>query len=256
MTFEPKILGFLCNWCSYAGADLAGVSRIQYPTNIRVIRVMCSGRVDPSFVSDAFLHGIDGVLVLGCHLGDCHYLTGNYEAEIKMKALSKLLSLVNFSNRMRLDWVSAAEGNKFAQIVAEFTNHIEKLGPSPLKDKQKEAQILDSLQAVKNVLEDSRLRGLIARQRELVSEENVYGEQIAIEKFEKLIDDVVKNEFIRHKIILKIKEKGKSVPTIANEIDVKASVVLEHIVVLRARGLVDVAEINEEIPTFISIMGV
>ena len=255
MTFEPKILGFLCNWCSYAGADLAGVSRIQYPTNIRVIRVMCSGRVDPSFVADAFIHGIDGVLVLGCHLGDCHYLTGNYEAEIKMKALSKLLNLIDFSNRMRLDWVSAAEGNKFAQIVSEFTKHIQDLGPSPIKETQKKSEILDSLQAVKNVLEDSRLRGLMARQRELVSDENVYGEQISIEKFEKLIDDVITNEFTRHKIINKIREKGKSVPTIANEIGVKASEVLEHIVVLRSRGLVDVAEINEEVPTFISIMG-
>ena len=255
MSFEPKILGFLCNWCSYAGADLAGVSRIQYPTNIRVIRVMCSGRVDPSFVADAFINRIDGVLVLGCHLGDCHYLTGNYEAEIKMKALSKLLDLIDFSNRMRLDWVSAAEGNKFAQIVTEFTNHIQKLGPSPLNDKQKESQVADSLQAVKNVLDDSRLRGLIARQRELVTEENVYGEKISVEKFENLIEDVVKNEYIRHKIIIKIKEKGKSVPTIADEIGIKARDVLEHIVVLRARGLVDVAEINEEIPTFISIMG-
>jgi len=255
MTFEPKILGFLCNWCSYAGADLAGVSRIQYPTNIRVIRVMCSGRVDPSFVADAFIHGIDGVLVLGCHLGDCHYLTGNYETEIKMKALSKLLDLINFSNRMRLDWVSAAEGNKFAQIVLEFTNHIKKLGPSPIKEKQKGPQITDSLQAVKNVLEDSRLRGLIARQRELVTDKNVYGEQISVERFENLIDDAIKNEFIRHIIIIKIKEKGKSVPVIANEIGIKAREVLEHIVVLRSRGLVDVAEINEEIPTFISIAG-
>jgi len=255
MTFEPKILGFLCNWCSYAGADLAGVSRIQYPTNIRVIRVMCSGRVDPSFVADAFMHGIDGVLVLGCHLGDCHYLTGNYEAEIKMKALSKLLDLIKFSNRMRLDWVSAAEGNKFAQIVLEFTNHIQKLGPSPIKETQKGSQILDSLQAVKNVLEDSRLRGLIARQRELVTDKNVYGEQISVESFENLIDDAIKNEFIRHIIIIKIKENGKSVPVIANEIGIKAREVLEHIVVLRSRGLVDVAEINEEIPTFISIAG-
>ena len=216
---------------------------------------MCSGRVDPSFVADAFINGIDGVLVLGCHLGDCHYLTGNYEAEIKMQALSKLLGLINFSNRMRLDWVSAAEGNKFAQIVLEFTNHIKKLGPSPLKEKQKESQVTDSLQAVKNVLEDSRLRGLIARQRELVNEENVYGEKISAEKFENLIEDVVKNEYVRHKIIIIIKENGKSVPTIANEIGIKASDVLEHIVVLRARGLVDVAEINEEIPTFISIRG-
>jgi F420-non-reducing hydrogenase iron-sulfur subunit len=255
MTFEPKILGFLCNWCSYAGADLAGVSRIQYPPNLRVIRVMCSGRVDPSFVADAFVHGIDGVLVLGCHLGDCHYLTGNYEAEIKMNALSKLLKLVNFSNRMRLDWVSASEGNRFAQIVSEFTNHIQKLGPSPIHEKKKNTEINDNLEAVKNVLEDSRLRGLIARQRELVTDGNIYGEKISAERFESLIDEVIQNEFIRHKIIVKIRKKGKSIPIIANEIGVKASEVLEHIVVLRSRGLVDVDEINEEIPTFISIMG-
>ncbi len=255
MAFEPKILGFLCNWCSYAGADLAGVSRIQYPTNIRVIRVMCSGRVDPSFIADAFIQGIDGVLVLGCHLGDCHYLTGNYEAEVKMKALNKLLKIVNFSDRMRLDWVSAAEGNRFAQIVSDFTNYVQKLGPSPINEKKKKMDISDNLKAVKNVLEDSRLRGLIARQRALITDENVYGEQIPVERFEKLIDEVIRNEFIRQKILIKIKGKGKSVPTIANEIGIMASEVLEHIVVLRSRGLVDVDEINEEIPTFISILG-
>ena len=253
MPFEPKILGFLCNWCSYAGADLAGVSRIQYPTNIRIIRVMCSGRVDPTFVVDAFLHGIDGVLVLGCHLGDCHYITGNYEAEIKMNTLSRLLSIAKFSDRMRLDWVSAAEGNRFAQIVTDFTKHIQELGPTPIKESKNKAQFIDDLEAVKNVLESSRLRGLIARQRDLVTEKNVYGNQITEENFEILLKDAIHNEFVRHKIIIKIKEIGKSVPDIAKEIGIKAKEVLEHIVVLRSRGLVDVHEINEEIPTFISI---
>jgi len=253
LPFEPKILGFLCNWCSYAGADLAGVSRIQYPTNIRIIRVMCSGRVDPTFVVDAFLHGIDGVLVLGCHLGDCHYITGNYEAEIKMNTLSRLLRIAKFSDRMRLDWVSAAEGNRFAQIVSDFTKHIQELGPTPIKESKNKAQFIDDLEAVKNVLESSRLRGLIARQRDLVTEKNVYGNQITEEKFEILLKDAIHNEFVRHKIIIKIKEIGKSVPDIAKEINIKAKEVLEHIVVLRSRGLVDVHEINEEIPTFISI---
>jgi len=214
---------------------------------------MCSGRVDPTFVTDAFLHGIDGVLVLGCHLGDCHYITGNYEAEIKMSALSRLLGMVKFSDRMRLDWVSAAEGNRFAQIVSDFTKYIQELGPSPIKDKKNKIQIIDDLEAVKNVLESSRLRGLIARQRDLVTEKNVYGNQIPAEKFENLLNDAIHNEFVRHKIVIKIKEIGKSVPDIANEIGIKASEVLEHIVVLRSRGLVDVHEINEEIPTFISI---
>ena len=253
MKFEPKILGFLCNWCSYAGADLAGVSRIQYPTNIRVIRVMCSGRVDPAFIAEAFLQGIDGVLVLGCHLGDCHYIDGNYETEIKMKMLSNLLEHVNFSKRIRLDWVSAAEGNRFAQLVKEFTKNVENLGPNPIKDSKLKTETLDDLNAVKSTLTDIRLRGLIARKRELITDGNVHGEILSSEKFEKILEDATQNEFIRNKIMEKIKEKGKSVPDIAKEINIESYKVLEHIVTLRARGLVDVYEINEEIPTFISI---
>ena len=253
MVFEPKILGFLCNWCSYAGADLAGVSRIQYPTNVRVIRVMCSGRVDPVFIAEAFMNGIDGVLVLGCHLGDCHYISGNYEAELKMKMLSKTLSMINFSDRVRLDWVSAAEGNRFAQIVRDFTEHIRKLGPSPVKIKKMKKEIIDNLNAVKFAISDTRLRALVARQRELTTEGNVYGEIIPTEEFEEILDNAIENEIIRHKILEKIKKEGKSVPDIAKDIEVEPHKALQHIVTLRARGLVDVDQINEEIPTFISI---
>jgi F420-non-reducing hydrogenase iron-sulfur subunit len=253
VVFEPKILGFLCNWCSYAGADLAGVGRIQYPTNIRVIRVMCSGRVDPVFIAEAFISGIDGILVLGCHLGDCHYLSGNYEAELKMKMVNKSLSLINFSDRLRLDWVSASEGIRFAQIVSDFTDHIRKLGPSPVKNKKTKNKIINDLNTVKFALSDKRLRTLVARQRELTTEGNVYGEIISPEEFEDILNDAIENEIIRHKILEKIKNKGKSVPTIAREIEVEPYKVLQHIVTLRARGLVDVDQINEEIPTFISI---
>jgi len=255
MTFEPKILGFLCNWCSYAGADLAGVSRIQYPTNIRVIRVMCSGRVDPVFVVDALLKGIDGVLILGCHLGDCHYITGNYETELKMKLLSKILGHIGFADRVRLDWVSAAEGNRFAHFVHEFTDIIKKLGPSPVSKKDQNAKLRDDLTAVRNALNDCRLRGIVARQRDLTSEGNVYGDVLNPETFDAFFDDAIEKELIRHKILVKIKDKGRSIPDIAKEIDLKAHLVLNHIVVLRARGLVDVDEINEEIPTFISMRG-
>ncbi|MFX1311344.1 MAG: hydrogenase iron-sulfur subunit [Promethearchaeota archaeon] len=253
MKFEPKILGFLCNWCSYAGADLAGVSRIQYPPNIRVIRVMCSGRVDPVFIAEAFIRGIDGVLVLGCHLGDCHYISGNYEAELKIKMLNKLLSLIGFSNRLTLDWVSAAEGNRFAQIVADFTEHIRKLGPSPIKNKKQKKHLIDKLNAIKHTLSDSRLRALVARERELTTNGNVYGEIIPTGEFEIILDEAIKNEYIRHIILEKIKDKGKSVPDIAQEINIEPYKVLQHIVTLRGRGLVDVDQINEEIPTFISI---
>ena len=129
--FEPKILVFCCNWCSYAGADLAGVSRFQYPPNIRVIRVMCSGRVDPSFVLKALKNGADGVLVSGCHIGDCHYISGNEYTEERFERLHKILikQLGIDENRVRLEWVSASEGKRFAEVITEFTNNIKKLGP-------------------------------------------------------------------------------------------------------------------------------
>ncbi len=129
--FEPNILVFCCNWCSYAGADLAGVSRFQYPPNIRIIRVMCSGRVDPSFVLKALKNGADGVLVSGCHIGDCHYITGNEYTQERFERLHKILikQLGVNSKRVRLEWVSASEGKRFAEVITEFTNQIKELGP-------------------------------------------------------------------------------------------------------------------------------
>jgi len=129
--FEPRILGFLCNWCCYAGADLAGVSRYQYPPNIRVIRLMCSGRVDPAFILRAFLNGTDGVFIGGCHLNDCHYVThGNYDALSMVYLCKKLLEHIGLNpERLRLEWVSAGEGIRFANIMNEFGPKIEKLGP-------------------------------------------------------------------------------------------------------------------------------
>ncbi len=133
--FQPKIVGFLCNWCSYAGADLAGVSRIQYPPNLRIVRVMCSGRVDPFFILEAFRSGADGVLVAGCHPGDCHYLSGNYKTQNRVLLLQRVLEQFGLEpERLRLEWVSAAEGERFANVVREMTEHVRKLGPSPLKN--------------------------------------------------------------------------------------------------------------------------
>ncbi len=129
-SWEPKIIGFFCNWCSYAGADLAGTSRIQYPTTIRIIKVMCSGRVNPQFVLKAFQEGADGVLVSGCHPGDCHYIEGNYHARRKLTLMEDLLEFTGVDpSRFQMSWVSASEGQKFAEVVTEFTERIKKLGP-------------------------------------------------------------------------------------------------------------------------------
>lgn len=133
--FEPVIVGFLCNWCAYAGADLAGVSRMQYSPSIRVIRVMCSGRVDPVFILEAFRNGADGVLVSGCHPpSDCHYLSGNFKALRRIVLLKRVLKEFGIEpKRLWIEWVSASEGDRFAKIINEMVKEIKKIGPNPLK---------------------------------------------------------------------------------------------------------------------------
>ncbi len=132
--FQPKIVAFACNWCSYAGADLAGVSRIQYPPTTRVIRVMCSGRVSPMFILEALRAGADGVLVTGCHLGDCHYISGNEKAIQNIELARRLIGLLGIeSERLRLEWISAAEGARFAEVVREFSEQVRRLGANPLR---------------------------------------------------------------------------------------------------------------------------
>ena len=129
--WEPRIVAFLCNWCSYAGADLAGVSRIQYPPNVRVIRVPCSGRINPLFVIKALQTGADGVLVSGCHPGDCHYISGNLYARRKFALLKSLLEYVGIEpERVQFSWVSAAEGVRFAEILEKVINEVREVGPA------------------------------------------------------------------------------------------------------------------------------
>jgi len=135
MSFEPKLVGFLCNWCSYTGADLAGTARMKYPPNLRVIRVMCSGRVDPNFILEALARGADGVLVLGCHTGDCHYTEGNYKCQRRLPLTRKLAEQMGVDpRRIRLEWVSASEGARFTQVVTEFTDEVRALGALRLAD--------------------------------------------------------------------------------------------------------------------------
>jgi coenzyme F420-reducing hydrogenase delta subunit len=128
--FEPRIVAFLCNWCSYAGADLAGVSRLQYPPNIRVVRVPCSGRINPLFILAALQNGADGVLVSGCHPGDCHYLSGNLVARRKFAVIKDLLAYAGIEpGRVQFSWVSASEGGRFSDLVRQVSEDVKKLGP-------------------------------------------------------------------------------------------------------------------------------
>ena len=129
-TWEPRIIGFLCYWCSYTGADSAGTARMQYPPNVDIIKVMCSGRIDPELITTAFANGADGVMVLGCHIGDCHYISGNHKTMVRMPLMRRLLAELGLEpERFRHEWVSAAEGEKFSKLVAEMTEQVRALGP-------------------------------------------------------------------------------------------------------------------------------
>jgi len=249
--FEPKIIGFLCNWCSYAGADLAGMSRLQYPSNIRVVRVMCSGRIDPVIPLEVFAKGADGVIILGCHPGDCHYSEGNLYEERKIKMLKKLLALTGVgSDRLELEWVSASEGQRFAQMVTEFTDQIKKLGPSPVSGKNPNLKVLENLQAAKNAASDFRLRVLVGRERELTEKNNVYEEKIPQEEFDAVLDSAVEAEFIRHKIHLLTRGRPLPVKALAEATELKPAEVLKQIVAMRRRNMITMDHVEGTTPFF------
>ncbi len=253
MTFEPKILGFLCNWCSYAGADLAGVSRIQYPPNMRVIRVMCSGRVDPVFIFKALLTGIDGVFVLGCHPGDCHYLEGNYEAEKKIMMVQKFLKEVDFDQRVRLDWVSASEGTRFAKVVTEFIESIRDQGPSPLSGDHIDQELFINLKAIENSVSSDRIRALVGCQRKITEAENEYGEKVPIEEFNAVFNGAIHDEFVRHRILLSLSTQVLSVKDLATELKLDPSEILENMLTLKSRGEIDYQKIDGNTPLYMRI---
>ena len=232
MNFEPKILSFLCNWCAYAGADLAGISRFQYPPNTRVIRVMCSGRVDPSFIPRAFLSGYDGVMILGCHPGDCHYLSGNYQAEKKITLTKRLLDMAEVDQeRVLLDWVSAGEGERFSQVVRQFVEKIRNLGPFPLDDKMKER-----LRAVQASLESEKIRWIVGKGPELMEKENVYHEIIPREKIEPIIENTIRDELIKNRIVALLESKSLSAIEIGHTLGLKLKETLSYLVSLLNEG--------------------
>ena len=251
LEFRPSILGFLCNWCCYAGADLAGVSRNQYPPNIRVIRVMCSGRVDPMFVIDALEKGVDGVIILGCHLGDCHYNnSGNYEAQIKYNMLKKILKIVDLEERIELNWVSAAEGTYFAEIITNFTDKIKSLGVTPISLKSPPNELKRNLGVIKQVVTDDKIRKIIGRQRTLSSSGNVYNIKIEESEFDKLIEETIYTEYTRTLIHNQIKNSPSSVKQVAHQLNLDPQATFKHFIILKQRGLIDFDTIEGHSPIY------
>ncbi len=249
--FEPLIVAFLCNWCAYAGADLAGVSRYQYPTSVRTIRVMCSGRIDPFMVFRALRTGADGVLVAGCHPGDCHYISGNLHAKERMDQVSRIIQRSKIPpERFKLAWVSASEGKIFAEIVRDFTEELRRLGPLS-KEVIGGVPTTNKVAAAENLFQEFRVRWLTAKAEILAEEENVYGEKLEPSELEDIADNFFETEHLKHLILEIVSNKPSSLPTLSGKLDTPGKKVFDCLIELKTEGLVEIVGFENEYPLYL-----
>ena len=254
MMFRPKIIGFVCNWSLPTEVDITSPVGIPSHPKIHIIRMMCVGRIDPAIVLETFAKGADGILIVGCHPPDCHYIEGNLHAERKIKMVKKLISLTGLeSERLRLEWAYAFEVERFAKTINDFRNQVMSLGPSPLAGDKAATNVLLNIEAAKASAEDFRLRVFVGREKELTEDENVYGEEISQEEYDEIMDEAVKNEFIRNRIYLTVKKNTLSVKDLSKLLDLDSRTVLRHIVEIRQRGWVTVDRVEGTSPLYTAV---
>lgn len=254
MMFRPKIIGFVCNWSLPTEVDLTGPSGLHGYPKIRIVRVMCVGRIDPAIVLDTFAKGADGVLVIGCHPPDCHYIEGNLQAERKIKMLKKLVSLTGLEpERLQLDWIYAPEIGRFAKIINDFRNQVTAMGPSPVTGERPDANILLNIKAAKAATEDFRLRDLVGREKELIDDGNVYGEEFSQRDFDEIMDEAINAEYERNRIYLMVKKEPLSVKDLSRHLGVDSRTVLRHMVVMRQRGWITVDRVEGTSPLYTAL---
>ena len=238
LAFKPRIVGFLCNWCCYGGADLCGVSRFQYPPYIRVIRVMCSGRVDPSFVLKAFANGVDGVFIGGCHINDCHYNTeGNYDAYGMVSIVKKLLEQIGLNpERLRLEWVSAGEGIRFAEVMNDFSAKLTKMGPMGKSEGVADDVLgrrLDAAQKMVPYIKLAERERLHSNQRT----EDAYATFYASEEFDTLFRELITDKLEISQMIGLLREKPRTTGELAELLGLTPSDIARHANISARQGL-------------------
>jgi len=241
---SSKIVCFMCNWAFC-------LEEMEIPENVNIVRVMCIGRLDPTIVLDVLAKGADGVLMVGCKPPDCHYVEGNLQAERAAKMLKKLVEVVGLEpERIKLQWYTPLEDKSFSNNLKAFENAISKLEASPIKGELSQSSILLNILAAKNAASDFRLRVLLGREKELTESVNVYGEKIPQEEFDFLMDKIVREEFLRHKIHLLTQTKPLSVKGLAKKLGIKPADVLKQIVNMRRKNMITIDRFEETTPLY------
>jgi len=238
--FEPRIMGFLCNWCCYTAADSAGVARYQYPPNIRVIRVMCSGRVDPVFIFEAFSCGADGVFVGGCHLGECHYQLGNYDVMLTAALTKKIMTRIGISSeRLLLEWASAAEGPMYVQMITEFTNNIKSLGPLGTTDNVDMDALKVKLSAARHSVEDMKLRTGLGNLTKRFRKEGNYSDQNINNMIDEKLAKSINTGIARNETFIRIQKEGPiAFDELTKKIGVSGTDIEKYVKAFSKKGLV------------------
>ncbi len=240
----PRITCFMCNFAFCQ-------KKMQCPSNVSVARVNCIGRMDPVLILEMFENGADAVMLAGCKPPDCHYVEGNFQAELAVKMLKKLMSFTGLeSERLKLIWYTPMEKKSFNRYAKEFSEEIGKLAPSPLKNATPESQLMINILAAKNAASEFRLRVLLGREKELTEGVNVYSEKISQEEFDDLLDDIVESEFVQHKIHVLTKTKPLSVKTLAEAVEMKPATVLKQIVDMRRRNMITLDHVEGTTPFY------
>lgn len=243
MEGDPKVICFTCSWAFPEW-------EIEAPPNTGVIQVKCIGRLDPIVILESFARKVDGIIVIGCRPPDCHFIEGNLYAERTIKLLKKAMALAGLEpERLHLELVSPIENKSFLSMVERFVERVKSLGPL-FKGKEIDEEILFNIQAAKQAVTWSRLRILSGRERKLTEKANVYGEKISQEEIDRLIEEVIGEEYIRSKIYLLTKEKPMSAEEISKRIGVDSPLVLQHIVALRRKGLLTMDRIEGYTPLY------
>jgi coenzyme F420-reducing hydrogenase delta subunit len=255
MSGKRRVSLFVCDWAVNPN-EISDETLSTLPVDFSLVKVKCVGRVDPAVVLEAFIHRLDGVMILGCHSGDCHFITGNYYTEKRAAMIKRILEILEISpDRLHVDWISPAEGERLPGLLTDFTEKIVELGPLGSEASLELGELSQRLSASKGALADDRLRWLVGRERELIEEGNVFGERLPQEEFDRVMVESISKEYMRNRILLSLEERALTIREMGEVVDLPPREVLKKLVALERDGLISVTEIDGKSPRYRRIGG-